>query len=198
MIARRAPWTAVAFSMLVLPLAVLGLSAPLWVGVLAAAATLFAGALLTRAPRMRIASAKPTVGALDEAEAAHAELFAAGHDVRDLAVRACVRRMAERSRALIDHVASTPGDLTRVQRALTYYLPRAAALAGSYAVMEDVGERARLPEVARVLLRLEAYLDRALDWVAGDARRALDIELKLIDDALDEDDPAGRRREQKD
>lgn len=171
-----------------LPLAVLGLSAPLWLGVLAAAATLFAGAILARTRRHAPALPAPARTAFTDAEAAVDDLLAAAREVRDLKVRVVAQRIAHMTRTMIERARAEPGDLPRVQRALTYYAPRAAALADSYATMEDVGERTRLPEVARVLSRLDAHFVRCLDWLAGDARRALDLELRLIEAALDEDE----------
>lgn len=194
MIAQRSPWlTAVALSMLVLPLAVLGLRAPLWLGVLIAVGALAAATLSMRGPARVTAQATAKLSVLEDAELARTALLEAAREVRDGRVRARLERIAARIRALVDHVSATPADLARVQRALAYYAPRAAALATSYGVMEDAGESARLPDVARVLARIDGYLAHSLDWLAGDARRALDIELKLIDDALDEDDPPARK-----
>lgn len=190
MIALRAPWVAAAaLSTVVLPLAVLGLGLPLWAGVLAAAGTLVAGGAFARR-RASVTHARPAPAhatVVEDAETAHTALVEAAREVADAAVRARLKSIAASTRTLIDRVTGDPALLGSLQRALAYYVPRAGALATAYAVMEDVGERERLPEVARVLARLDAWLARSLDITDADARRALDVELKLIDDALDED-----------
>jgi hypothetical protein len=192
MIALRAPgFAAAVLSMLVLPLAVLGLRAPLWLGVLAAALTLGAGwlyAVRRTAPRVaRTARPAAHAAVLEEAEAAHTALLEAIREVRDARTRACLGGIARSVRALIDRVAGDSTAFAPVQRALAYYAPRAGTLATAYAVMEEVGEHERLPDVARVLARIEGWLARCLDLTDSDSRHALDVELKLIDDALDED-----------
>lgn len=175
-------------AILILPLLVLGLSAPLWVGVLAAATALVGAAAAQRLQRPRIAALPaPAQSATRDARAALARLEAARADICDRDVRATIEAMIGSARTIVEGVVADPAALGQVQRVLTYYLPRAAALAASYAALEARGDTARRAAVARVIARLDAAFRRYADRFADDALRLLDLELKLVDSALDED-----------
>jgi hypothetical protein len=95
------------------------------------------------------------------------------------------RRLVAAGEKLSDAVAEEPNKFAIAQRALTYYLPRAAGAAGS---LSDAPENARnVTDVRHVLTRIEMYLEKTiLDMHEIDSAE-MDLEMRLINQALDED-----------
>ena len=100
-----------------------------------------------------------------------------------------VRHMARISREIFAGVEGDPLRVDRVRRFLTYYLPRAADLAEAYALLEKGATRdaSRITATGELIERL----DTAFTHYAANLQHAdlghLDIELKLLKSALDED-----------
>lgn len=100
------------------------------------------------------------------------------------------RRLVAAGEKLSDAVADAPGKFSIAQRALTYYLPRAAGAAGS---LSDAPDNARnIADVRHVLTRIEMYLEKTiLDMHEIDSAE-MDLEMRLINQALDEDLKTGK------
>jgi hypothetical protein len=104
---------------------------------------------------------------------------AAAKAIRGEAVRTRVGHLVDAATGIMASVQKDPLKLDRARRFLTYYLPRAAEIAEGYRVLEQ----RKLPDPDR----LDLAFSRAADgMLAGDIDR-LDIELKLLRGALDED-----------
>lgn len=180
-----------------LPTLVLGLHAPLWLGLLGAGAA-FAGVSLLAAPRRpfdgvdpaRIGEGQIAVAraALSEAMPALDRLEAASKEIEDKGMRARTIAVAKIGREVVKDLEEQPRALPSVQRLLTYYLPRAAELAEAYHHMEErrVGADRRT-SVADVFAKLEAAFTHFRDQIADQDLRALDIDIRLVDEALQED-----------
>lgn len=181
-----------------LPLLVIGAGIPLWAACLISVAV-GGGLSVSLSPRKpferldksgaargKIAFARDL---LTDAEplAARLELAASSIGTKKIADR--VRHMARISREIFAGVEDDPLRVERVRRFLTYYLPRAADLADTYALLEKgaIGDASRVASAGELIERLDA----AFGHYAANLRHAdlgnLDIELKLLRDALDED-----------
>lgn len=130
-----------------------------------------------------------------EAEPAVGRLRQAAKEIRDAALRQRYEHLATVAQAILDALDADPENLSRVRRFMIYYLPRAADLAEGAAVLSKQTN----PDVKRFrdLVELTGRLDEAFtafsdSMVDYDLER-LDLEMKLMKDALDEDF-AHRRR----
>ena len=184
-----------ALAALVLPALVLGLSAPLWLGVMAAL-LIVAGAIVAARLRRRretLALAPPgrrlpARAALADAHVALAHLDASAHAIHARDTRRHAQRIADAARVIVHGVDADPAALAAMQRVLTYYLPRAAAIVESYRVLEGHGgDPARLRRIEAILAKLDAAFHHYADRLADDALRLLDVEIRLVDAALKDD-----------
>ena len=208
-----------AASAALLPTLALGIHAPLWAAV-AGAATAFGGLVLVLSPRRpledfnpgKIGSGRVAVAraALEEALPALSRLEAAAGRIKDADVRGRVTAIARAGRNVVAELEKTPESLSSVQRLLTYYSPRAAELAEGYVAMEARGVGAeRRAAIADLLVKLQDAFAHYRDQLADQELKTLDIDIRLVGQALEEDigepirtpapdlgrtaDPAGRR-----
>ncbi len=178
---------------LILPAMVLGLSAPLWLGVVAALAALIGVVAAAKVQHRRQtpthAAHAPVRAALDDAAPALDRLDAAASSIRIFATRVHVGRIADAARLIVNRVNEEPSILAAVQRVLTYYLPRAAAIAESYRILEarDGADPARMARMEAIIARLDTAFQHYADRLADDALRLLDVEIRLVDAALKDD-----------
>jgi 5-bromo-4-chloroindolyl phosphate hydrolysis protein len=85
---------------------------------------------------------------------------------------------------IIDGIRTTPAKLGDVQRLFTYYLPQVAKLLDARQHMRSLGESERVREIEAILDRIEtAFAQLAARLHEADIR-ALDIDLKLLDQSL--------------
>ncbi len=182
-----------ALAALILPAMVLGLSAPLWLGVATALAVLIgvvgAAKIQHRRQSPTHAAHAPVRAALDDAAPALDRLETAAAGIRAFTTRVHVARIADAARLIVDRVSEDPSILAAVQRVLTYYLPRAAAIAESYRVLEARGgaDPARVARMEAIIARLDTAFQHYADRLADDALRLLDLEIRLMDGALKDD-----------
>ena len=173
-----------------LPALVLGLSAPLWVGVTIALAVL-AGAIAWarwRTARTRADTTGPSLrSTFVDATATVGRLVAAANAIGARPVRNQARRIGNAADLILAGIADDPSTLAHVQRVLSYYLPSAATLVESYRVLELRGDSARLDALAAVIGRLDTAFQHYADRLAEDALKALDVEIRLVDAALKDD-----------
>jgi hypothetical protein len=84
-------------------------------------------------------------------------------------------------------VAQQPGKLPIAQRVFTYHLPKAVYLAETLVELQQAPDAKRAGAARHVLGRMEMLFERTLlDLVAPDAAE-MDLEIRLINQALDED-----------
>ena len=200
----RTSWVAgAAAAAVLLPLLVIGAGMPLWAACLISVAV-GGGLSVSLSPRKPFARLDKSGAArgkiafardlLSEAEPLAIRLEAAVSSIGTPKVAERVRHMARMSRDIFAGVEDDPLRVDRVRRFLTYYLPRAADLAETYALLEKRGARdgSQIAATEELIERL----DTAFTQYAANLQRAdlgnLDIELKLLRSALDEDlGPAG-------
>lgn len=109
--------------------------------------------------------------------------------LEDAEAKQLIERLAHTGQRIIDAVAARPGLLPRAQRVLTYHAERAVYLAETLAALgaSKAADPSRFVAAKHVLARMDNLFERtALELAAGDAKE-LDLELRLIDQALDED-----------
>lgn len=126
---------------------------------------------------------------LDRAAEALRETQSKAKGVADPEVRAGIERLGASGQRILTAVAERPELLSRAQRVLTYHTERAAFLVGSLAAaaQNSRSDAQRYGAIKHVLARMENLFERtALDLVAGDGKE-MDLELRLISQALDED-----------
>ncbi|MEX2629084.1 MAG: 5-bromo-4-chloroindolyl phosphate hydrolysis family protein [Tistlia sp.] len=147
---------------------------------------LFTG--IARSERPRVELVREVLGA-----AAHdlAALVAAGErigdrPVADRLVAARLKRMAVACNEVCRQLERRPQRLLQVQRLLTFYLPSARRLAESYEVLErrPGGAGAETRQMLERLETLFADYARRLDEPQQDA---LDVELRLLEQTLEEE-----------
>lgn len=177
------------------PAASFGFGLPLWAS-LPGAVLVFVGIRLAFAPRGLFegldANARDAAG-LDlarevilAARADLARLRRAGHALRTPDVRAHLDHLhAVAERAAAD-VERTPGRLPRVQRLLTYYLPAALRLGEGFRVLEEANrpDHARLAATGAMIAQLDTVFARHADRLSSPEVEGLDVELKLLSDAI--------------
>lgn len=120
-----------------------------------------------------VTAAMVHVRAIDKAAAA----------ATDLETAAILTRIAAIGHRVCQAVASQPAQFDRAQRLLTYHAEKAATLA----TLAGTADEARQAGVRRVLGRMELLFEQTEAALKYDDRRELDLELRLIDQALDED-----------
>jgi 5-bromo-4-chloroindolyl phosphate hydrolysis protein len=107
---------------------------------------------------------------------------------RDPETAPLLGRLVATGQKLVTAVAGAPEKLGLAQRVFTYHLPKAVYLAETLTQLEGFGrENKRTVEARHVLARIENLLEKTLlDLTAVDARE-MDVEIRLINEALDED-----------
>lgn len=124
------------------------------------------------------------------AGAAHelAALAEAARQIEDRRTRAAVERLAGKANGLCGRLERTPARLLQVQRLLTFYLPSARQLAEGYAALERTPEAAgRSAETRRMLERLDGLFDDYARRLAAPDDEALEVELQLLEQSLQEE-----------
>lgn len=134
------------------------------------------------------ARAKLVQQLIDEATADLKRLTQAADALKDPETRLIAARLAAAGQRLVGAVAAAPEKLGLAQRAFTYHLPKSVYLAETLAALEAAGSDAkRLAAARHVLARMENLFEKtALDLANVDARE-MDVEIRLINQALDED-----------
>jgi 5-bromo-4-chloroindolyl phosphate hydrolysis protein len=125
---------------------------------------------------------------LDDATSDLKKLDAAASRLADAEAREIAARLVSAGQRLSGQVAQAPEKLSMAQRAFTYHLPKAVYVAESIGALEASGaDPARRQAARHVLARMENLFEKtALDLAGVDARE-MDVELRLIQQALDED-----------
>ena len=125
-----------------------------------------------------------------EAEPELARLRGAAAALRDPALGSRFASMATTTTGVMQALVADPARVGQAQRLLTYLLPRAAQIAEGLRLIEaqtapDADRQRRLTEIT---VRLDDAFTRTKDRLAEPELRALDLELKLLEQALAEAD----------
>lgn len=101
--------------------------------------------------------------------------------------------LAATARTIVAGVEQNPDRLMNVQRVLTYYLPQAARLADSYALVEQrrLPDAERLAELDGMIGRLDEAFAHYADSLTDTDLKGLDADLRLLSASLESD--IGRR-----
>jgi len=124
------------------------------------------------------------------------DAVARGLPARDVDVAGCLQRLIKSGERLSDAVADEPAKFSLAQRVLTYHLPKAVFLAERLQSMGPDDAEKRAAEAHHVLMRMEMVFEKALVDMSGVDAAEMDLEMRLINQALDEDlntDPTKRR-----
>jgi len=126
---------------------------------------------------------------LTDAAPLAARLDAAAARIAERKVVECVRHLAVVARRIFAAIEKDPLRIDRVRRFLTYYLPRAAEIVEAYGELERaaVPDAQRLASTRELLDRLDVAFTRYASSLQDADLDKLDIELKLLKSALDED-----------
>jgi len=126
---------------------------------------------------------------LDHAAEQLREVQAAAAHLPDAEAQDLFARLARTGQQIIDRIAERPELLPRAQRVLTYHVERAVYLAETLGAVlaSKAADPQQIVSAKHVLARMDNLFERtALELTAGDAKE-MDLELRLIDQALDED-----------
>lgn len=126
---------------------------------------------------------------LKEALPATDRLSAVAVHIANRAVKEKVRHLDQIAREVFAKVEANPASASGVRRFLSYYLPRAAEVAEGYAALEAMRapDPERLKAVGEVISKLEDAFVHYADSLVDNALSGLDIDLKLIQQSLNED-----------
>ena len=107
--------------------------------------------------------------------------------IADVEIAAILTRIAAIGARICERVAEEPAAFDAAQRLLTHHAEKAAHLGSMAQAHAASGDTARLTAARRVLGRMEALFEQTENELAAGDRREMDLELRLIDQALDED-----------
>ena len=182
---------------LAFPAASLGLGLPLWLDA-ALTAGLAGGvyfAVRSGAPATlddeALADARLQTGRglLVDATAALERMRKAQAAVRDPAVRGQIGDLLRTGQKVIGDVRADPTKAMAVRRLLTFYLPNAASLAEGWVALESRAAPSpeRMTQTGQTLRALNEAFSRFSDDLMEPQMQTLDIDLKVVNDALKSD-----------
>jgi hypothetical protein len=119
-----------------------------------------------------------------EAAPARTRLEAAA-SVADGALGTKLRNMLTRVKAVEAGLETDPSRLSDVQRLFTYYLPATADLLSARGAIAGSGDIKRLEEIDTMIGKLDLAFTDFGDRLQGHDARSLEIDMRLLDQALD-------------
>jgi len=126
-------------------------------------------------------------GVVNQAMAHMRTVDAKARGIQDIETAAILTRIAAMGGRICQAVAEQPAGFDAAQRTLTYHAEKAALLAEMAGAHEGGADGERLGNVRRVLARMERLFEETETALKAEDRREMDLDLKLIDQALDED-----------
>jgi hypothetical protein len=110
----------------------------------------------------------------------------------DAAAAEICRRLVRAGEKLSDAVADEPTKFAIAQRVFTYHLPKAVYVAETFLGLQDQQSEKRAADARHVLTRMEMVFEKTLlDMSEVDAAE-MDLEMRLINQSLDEELNAGK------
>jgi 5-bromo-4-chloroindolyl phosphate hydrolysis protein len=116
-------------------------------------------------------------------------LLEAGRSIRDVEVRGGIGRLGRTAGDVVTEIEADANRLSRGQRLLTYYLPRAGDLAEGFALLERQREpdQRRIDQTREMITRLEAAFVHFADEMRAEEVSELDVDLRLLEQSLRQD-----------
>jgi 5-bromo-4-chloroindolyl phosphate hydrolysis protein len=126
---------------------------------------------------------------LPDATAALNRMQRALDRIRDPGVRGAVASLVATSRKVLDQLRAEPSRAMAVRRLLTFYLPNAASLAEGWVALEGsaVPSPERMAQTGETLRALNQAFAKFCDDMDAPQMQTLDIDLKVVNDALKSD-----------
>jgi 5-bromo-4-chloroindolyl phosphate hydrolysis protein len=184
---------------LTLPLLALGLHLPWWLALVVAAAV-FGGAWLLLKPAGGLgfglsdtsileARSDTAQGLLREAANAIERLRKARREIKDAPMRTEIANLLEVGDKVMREVREDPNRAMAVRRLLTFYLPNAASVADGWCTLEARATPSpeRMTQTREVMGGLSQAFAKYADDVAEPELQTLDLDLKVLKDALKAD-----------
>jgi 5-bromo-4-chloroindolyl phosphate hydrolysis protein len=124
-----------------------------------------------------------------EAADAVARLKKAGRWIKDARMRAEVVRLGQIGDRILNEVRDDPNRVMAARRLLTFYLPNAASVAEGWRTLESRAAPSpeRIAQTREVMQGLSQAFAKYADAVTEPELQALDIDLKVLKDALKSD-----------
>lgn len=184
---------------LTLPLLALGLNLPWWLALLVAVAV-FGGVWLMLKPggglgvglsdaSLLEARSDTAQGLLREAADAIERLRKVRREIKDAPMRTEIARLLEVGDKVVREVREDPSRAMAVRRLLTFYLPNAASVADGWRTLETraTPSAERMTQTREVMGGLSQAFAKYADDVAEPELQTLDLDLKVLKDALKAD-----------
>jgi len=193
---------------LIPPPLVLAAGVPAWLALMIAFAVFVALWLLLKPKQRRaLASGRLDVGAmaeerrgtagdlLREGDAALERLRAAPRRIHDQLMREEIRLLTMKADRVLREVRNDPDKVMAVRRLLTFYLPNAASVAEGWRALENKSEPSpeRVRQTRETMAGLNDAFTRFADQLHEPQMQTLDLDLKVLNDALKQDLDAVRR-----
>jgi 5-bromo-4-chloroindolyl phosphate hydrolysis protein len=179
-----------------LPLCVLVLGLPLWLGALVALGV-FAGLHLAlrsqgfglKLDDMSEAQNETARALIDEATLALTRMRVTAHLIKDVPMRELVTSLASTASGILDHIKDAPTRAMAVRRFLTFYLPNAAAVAQGWQTLEGNSNPSpqRMTQTREVMGALKDAFAKFENDADAPELSELDLNLKVIKDSLKAD-----------
>lgn len=180
-----------------LPALALGAHLPLPIAG-AVAAAVFAGVwLLAPGPTARTLDVDALTETQDDtaraliadAQGSLARLRAAGAGVRDAQMKAGVEKLQATADRVLSDLRASPDRVMAVRRLLTFYLPNAASLAEGWRALEQTARPSleRVAQTRSTMAALDDAFTRYADDMQAPQLQTLDLDLKVLNDALKAD-----------
>ena len=183
---------------LALPLLGLGLKLPIWLAAVIAAGV-FAGLWLVLKPggagqgfsdeAVLDARSDTARDLLADGAAAAARLQKAARAIKDGPMRTEVDKLTATADRVLKEVRGDPDRAMAVRRLLTFYIPNAASLAEGWLALESRTSPSpqRVDQTRKTMQALSQAFDKFADDVAEPQLQTLDLDLKVLNDALKSD-----------
>jgi hypothetical protein len=181
------------------PLLALVLKLPLWLS-LAVAAVLFgaawllapsggAGGTMIDSDALLDARSDTARGLVSDGQAALDRLRIAARAIQDKAMGQSVSGLADLGEKVLGEVRADPNRAMAVRRLLTFYMPNAASLAEGWRALEQRATPSpeRVTQTRETMQALDEAFRKFSDDAAEPQMQALDLDLKILKDALKSD-----------
>ena len=181
----------------VMPAAAVGLHLPLWLDLGLSGGTFAGGFLLLRSGKQDTLDAdmltdarnQTALGLVRDGQAALDRMKKALTQIKDPAVRGQVDSLARTGQKVVSDVRADSSRAMAVRRLLTFYLPNAASIAEGWVALEGRATPSpeRMAQTGATLRALNEAFAKFSDNMVEPQMQTLDIDLKVVNDALKAD-----------
>jgi 5-bromo-4-chloroindolyl phosphate hydrolysis protein len=181
----------------VMPAGAIGLHLPLWLDLALSGGAFGGGYLLLRSGKpealdeeaLSEAQSQTARGLIPDAAAALDRMKRALAQIKDPAVRGQVDSLVRTGQKVVGDVRANPSRAMAVRRLLTFYLPNAASIAEGWVALEHKASPSpeRMTQTGATLKSLNAAFAKFSDELVEPQMQTLDIDLKVVNDALKAD-----------